>query len=241
MIVFANGGIDDRVHDIYVMRSDGSDRRLVTSDGRSPQFLPNGRVIIFTRSVEGRHQIFSIRIDGTALRQLTHGPHGSFDPAVHPKGRLIAFTSSRRRGDIFTMRPDGSRERLLISGKLVLFGGASSDADPDFSPDGHRIVFTSNRRGLRNVFIARANGRRIKALTRCRGSVLRCPTYENPVFSPNGRHVVVLQRVGRGDSILLLRADGRPRNAPSSIDEAGTEEEGFGSRLGVPTWGPQPR
>jgi hypothetical protein len=37
----------------------------------------------------------------------------------------------------------------------------------------------------------------------------------------------------------VMRADGRGH--AKEFDEAGTEEEGFGSRIGAPAWGPVPR
>jgi hypothetical protein len=65
------------------------------------------------------YHIFSIRVDGSGLRQLTDGPTNDFDPCCLPDGRL-AFISERRGGygrchprpvptyTLHAMNPDGS-------------------------------------------------------------------------------------------------------------------------------------
>jgi hypothetical protein len=60
----------------------------------------------------------------------------------------------------------------------------------------------------------------------------------DPVFSPDGTHIAFLE-FGRSSSDLqVMRADGR--GFAKEFDEAGTEEEGFGSAIGAPAWGPVP-
>ncbi len=233
LIVFVSDDEVTRKSSIYTMRNDGSERGEVTVDGlggADPAFFPSGQAIVFVRRVDGHSQIFTIRLDGSGLRQLTSGPHDNYDPVVSPNGRRIAFSSDRDpddrrdRSDIFTMRPDGSHVRVLID-------GLRSESEPDWAPNGRRIVFVADAK----IYVVSVAGHRIELLTNCEG--IRCRDFRHPVFSPDGRHIAALGSGSRISVIQVLRSDGRN---PDSFDYGSVEEEGFGTTLGPPTWGPRP-
>lgn len=94
---------------------------------------------------EGRcYHIFTVRIDGTELRQLTDGTWNDFDPVWLPNGR-IAFISERRGGylrcgrvcptyTLFDMAEDGSSMRALSIHE-------TNEWNPTVTHDG-RILYT---------------------------------------------------------------------------------------------------
>jgi Tol biopolymer transport system component len=228
---------------VYVMRRDGSGRRLVVH-GRllgvepesGPSFFPSGRRIVFSRANgagENSHShIYSVRLDGNGLRQLTHGPHDDVLPVVSPNGRRIAFTSSRGRGGIYSIRPDGSHLRVLIHGPAY---------GPDYSPNGRRIAFA--RGG--DIFLARANGRRARPVTHCRRRNRSRCSYSQPAFSPNGRRIAVRSDnpTDTGSVIAIIgsrRWIGRSVVSRSVVDRTILSGE-LGTVVGEPTWGVRPR
>lgn len=90
------------------------------------------------------YHIFSVRIDGKELRQLTDGTWNDFDPVWLPNGR-IAFISERRGGylrcgrvcptyTLFDMAPDGSAKRALSIHE-------TNEWNPTVTHDG-RILYT---------------------------------------------------------------------------------------------------
>lgn len=211
---------------IYVMKSDGSGRRLVTEDGMEPAFFPDSRRIVFMRD----NRIFSIRIDGTDLRQITDSRFPDHEPVVAPDGKRIAFVRTRKENeDIFVVNSSGGATRLLID-------RPSDDDDPEWAPGGRRIVFTSNRGGCSaGIYVARSDGSRVRRLTPCDG------LYNFPAFSPDGGHIIALHHYD-GNAISLMRSD---RAGIVGAFDRGHMELGrgrfVGSSVGVASWGPLPR
>jgi len=228
---------------IYVMKNDGSDVRQLTSGGfydSNPSFSPNGQLVVFDRGGlgGGDSHIFSVSIDGSGQQQVSDDLGSDWDPTFTPNGKRIAFVSNRMssghtdRGNILSMRPDGSQVRILI-------GGPRNEFDPDVSPNGRKIAFASNRDHGPNLFVARISGKQVRELTHSRHDCFGSACYSNPSWAPDGRHIAFLS-VGRySSSVDVMRADGR--GFSKEFDEGGTEEEGYGSHVGAPAWGVRPR
>ena len=96
--------------------------------------------------------------------------------ASHHKGQ-IAFTSTRDGNhEIYVVDPDGNH-------RVRLTHHPAGDAEPSWSPDGHRIAFVSNRKGGNyQIYAMDSNGRNVRRLTD--GVNDRCPAW-----SPDGQTI----------------------------------------------------
>jgi TolB protein len=137
--------IDQYVPRIWVMNADGSGKRQLPIDlaaagtWPNPDWSPDGSTIIFSGGSQGENtvdHIFSVKPDGSALKQLTSDPDSG--PTWSPDGRRIAFVryryASRLGFDLFVMNADGSNQHKLTAG-----------FEPDWSPDGKSIAFDDTR------------------------------------------------------------------------------------------------
>jgi Tol biopolymer transport system component len=90
------------------------------------------------------------------LNQLTENP-GDSQPDFSADGRTIVFA---RSGDVYSVRADGSGERMLTSGPEV-------DGRPIFSPNGKVVVFErrASEGAPRDLYTVRAGGGSPHALT----------------------------------------------------------------------------
>jgi Tol biopolymer transport system component len=86
-------------------------------------------------------EIYSIRVDGTGLRNVTNSPLDEASPAFSPNGRQIAFIRSiAGNWDLWVMNADGSGQKQLTTSADV------DEFDPAWSPDGTSIAFTTATR-----------------------------------------------------------------------------------------------
>ena len=145
--------------------------------------------------------VFTVRPDGSGLRQLTNGPagHSSFNTAWSPDGRVIAFDSDRTGVvQLFTMRADGSDVRQLTH-------DAGHNRGPAWSPDGTRIAFDSDRTGpgTSAVYQMRPDGSHVRRLTPLALDAFGAD------YAPDGRHVALSSNLDAlASAIYVIRPDG---------------------------------
>jgi Tol biopolymer transport system component len=131
--------------DILISRSDGSGERELTHDpavDRYPSWSPNGRQIALLSTRSGKSQIWSIRPDGSDLRQLTFAPDGVMSQASwSPDGSRILYLGEASDYDkmfVFehakpwTAQTPQQFSRIVEPGVLFFPTG--------WSPDGNRLL-----------------------------------------------------------------------------------------------------
>ena len=94
---------------------------------------------------------------------------------VSPDGRTIAFDLL---GDIYTMPVSGGEARCIRS-------GLAWEVQPRWSPDGGKILFTSDSGGGDNIFVMNADGSGARQVTKETFRLLN-----NAVWSPDGQYIV---------------------------------------------------
>lgn len=110
---------------------------LVLADALSVAFAPDGK-IVFSSSMTGNDEIWSINADGSERRQLTSDPADESSPLVSPKNNSMFFTSNRTgEAHIWRMNMDGSNQTQITKKT----GGFPLTV----SPDGKWLYYHSGR------------------------------------------------------------------------------------------------
>ena len=176
--------------------------RRLTHGGQNAEayFSADGRQLIFQAQVPGGpacDQIYTMDVDGENLRRVSTGTGRTTCGYFLPSGDRIVFSSThhvsetcppppdRSRGyvwplhpyDIFIANADGSDLRNLTNRD-------GYDAEATLSPDGRRILFTSDRDGDLELYAMDVDGTNVTRLTHEEG-------YDGGAFfSPDGTRVV---------------------------------------------------
>ncbi len=110
--------------------------RLRTRLARGATTPGDNGLIAFSAGTESGIQLFTVRPNGSDLRQITHVAGDAINVDWSPNGRHIVFSVGDETGArIAVARADGSRLRVLPQPEGVF------DDQPSFSPDGRRIYF----------------------------------------------------------------------------------------------------
>ncbi|NNC36498.1 MAG: amidohydrolase family protein [Hyphomonadaceae bacterium] len=142
---------------------------------------------------------------------------------VSPDGETIAFDLL---GDIYTMPIEGGKATSIAT-------GMAWEIQPRFSPDGARIVFTSDRGGGDNIWTMETDGSDMQQVTDESFRLLN-----NPTWSPDGRfiaarkHFTTSRSLGTGE-IWLYHATGG-----SGVKLVKRPDESHQKELGEPMFAP---
>ncbi|WP_274918166.1 amidohydrolase family protein [Streptomyces sp. WZ-12] len=178
---------------IWVLPATGGRARRITPlnhDATRPHWSPDGTRIVFQSFRDGVYQVWSLRPDGTDLRQHTSGAGYDLEPRWSPDGRRIAFASDR-----------GNRSRIWVldvaDGALRAVTEADTvHAAPAWSPDGTRLAYVVGGTVIEAVDLGSMRRTRLAAAPG------EAQLY-SPVYLPDGGAVSYVQADG-GETVLKV-------------------------------------
>ncbi|MFO0680435.1 MAG: hypothetical protein U0234_00215 [Sandaracinus sp.] len=153
---------------------------------RAPRYLRDGR-LLYLRADNGSRSRLMIVDPATGqtrdtLARLNAGGEG----AVHPDGRTVTFSRVDFYRDIYAYA-DLFRRDLETGEETRLTNGLRA-REPDLSPDGRHLVFTTTRAGTSHLMLADVED--VSGTMRELAPHDRFELVYTPRFSPDGRSIV---------------------------------------------------
>lgn len=167
-------------------------------------FTPDGMRIFYSSSASGSPQIYTAGIDGRGFSRVTNSRGNPTEPKVNPKNPdSLLFVDGFPNEQIYHMNAEGVGVERLTNGE----GEASN---PAWNPDGQHIAFAWTRgyqAGEFNIFVMDIGAPQSpQQLTH---SLHGEAKNENPVWAPDGRHLVYMSTPRNGKpQIFTMLADG---------------------------------
>ena len=171
------------------------DPERVTFDERiavSPTWTADGHTIIFSSDRNGRARglwRLNVSAPGRSVPEELEGLAGigtnSDDPTVSRDGRRLAYARTAADLNIWEAHLQEDTEKLAAA-PAMLISSTRNEVFPDYSPDGKKIAFASDRSGHQEIWVCDRDGANAVPLTSSAKSTIS----GDPHWSPDGKQVV---------------------------------------------------
>lgn len=156
---------------------------------------PPDYYIAFVSDMDGSQDIYSMRADGSNLRQVTNDDAYETFPAWSPDATRIVYTvytEGSAEADLHIVDACGGVPEPLTDGDIV-------EGSSDWSPDGSTIAYSAYSAGAISIFLIGADGSNKRRLTPNSVNI------NSPRWSPDGQWIVART----SNDILAISADGQ--------------------------------
>jgi Tol biopolymer transport system component/DNA-binding winged helix-turn-helix (wHTH) protein len=178
-IAFARAS-ETAVRDIYFMSTTDGKVQQLTRDRMNIDSLAwtsDSASIIFSSNRGGKYALWKIGLEDKVPQRLPVGTEDAYQPAVGPRPGQLAYSQGSAIWSIVRLRENTSRNNS--SSAEAVLTSTQQDSAPALSPSGQSFAFQSRRSGNQEIWIASAQGDKLRQLTFMAGPLTGSPAWSN--------------------------------------------------------------
>ncbi len=166
-------------------------------------WTPDSREVVFSSDRGGRRSLWRISASRGAQTRRVPGTEDAVCPVVS-RGPTARLAYQRLVYEVNIWHKEISPSEKTANPAAQIITSTRVQRDPQFSPDGRRIAFTSDRSGSPEIWVSDSAGSNSVQLTAFAGS----RTAGAPRWSPDGRQIAFDSGAGSSFSIFTISAEG---------------------------------
>jgi Tol biopolymer transport system component/DNA-binding winged helix-turn-helix (wHTH) protein len=212
-VAFIRSSVAGVSNDIYVMATNGGHVKRLTFDNRPISGLPawtsDSREIVFASARGAEMGLWIVAVEGYAPRPVA-GPLGEAEWPTIPASSDNSLVYEQGLGKSDVWRLDLKNAKHPRKPPFALVSEKGDKMRPEFSPDGKKVAFESDRLGFWDIWTCNVDGSGCDQITSLHGTAGRAR------WSPNGRYIAFEFHPGERSEIYVVEVPGGvPRLLPT--------------------------
>jgi Tol biopolymer transport system component len=184
-LAFVRVGNYRRTSDIFVYNLAGGSVKRITSDSKIIKGLTwaTARRLVFSSNRAGNRLLWTVSSRGGMPEQLLGAGQNVSYPSASVDGRALVYAERFRNTDVWRvpLKTAGGEQKTAVR----LIASSTTNDSAQYSPDGKKIAFISDRSGAAAIWICNADGSDPVSLFSENSSPVGTPRW-----SPDGRQIV---------------------------------------------------
>lgn len=166
----------------------------------TPAWTSDGRELIFSSERGGRRELWRVAASGSGKPvRLSGVGENAVAVAIAPRDQRLVYERNSLSRSLWKIPIEAGKGGTPVR----VTSTTANDTYPDYSPDGRRIAFESDRSGVNEIWVCDADGANAVQLT-----TFGKGWSGSPRWSPDGRTIAFDSTVGGNWNIHLIRSEG---------------------------------
>lgn len=215
-IAFVRNSVGGIISDLYVVPVSGGVPKRITFDSRTiygqPRWTPDASELIFSSTRGGVPTLWRVSSAGGTPKAIP-GVGPAIFPAISAKGDQLAYDRSSGSSSFWELDLKDEKHARNHPRDLITQNGIR----PQFSPDGKKIAFQSDRLGYMEIWTCDRDGSNCGQLTFLRGHA------GAPRWSPDGRYIAFENHLKDHSEVFVVEV---PSGVPMQITTLPGSDDG---------------